>query len=86
MIEVVHDIVLETLIERRRRRLRNVPDSDGVAVGRSLGDASHADRTARAPNVLDHHGLAECPAHRFSNETRDRIGRASGCRRDHQRN
>ena len=85
MIEVVDHVVPEVVVEGGRRRLRDVPDRDRVAIRRGPGDARHADRAAGAADILDEHGLAERPAHRFGDETRHRIGRAAGRRRHDER-
>jgi hypothetical protein len=38
-----------------------------------------------APPIFDDHGLTERAAHRFSDQARNRIGGAAGCRRDDER-
>ena len=86
MVEIIHDVIFEIFIEGRRGGLRDVPDRDGVAIGRGLGDARHGDRAARAAEVLDDHGLAERPAHGFRDKARNGVGRAAGRCRDDQRN
>ena len=85
MIEVVHDVIFETVIKGRCRGLADVPDGDRVAIGRGLRDARHADRATGAADIFDDHGLTERAAHRFSDQARDRISRAAGCRRDDER-
>src|SRR5262245_66590276 len=75
MIGVVQDVVFETVIERRCRGLTDVPDSDRVAIERSLGDARHADRATGAADIFNNHSLTERTAHRFSNQARNRVGR-----------
>src|SRR5262245_17178040 len=85
MIEVVHDVVFETVIERRCRGLTDVPDGDRVAIGRSLGDARHADRATGAADIFNNHSLTERTAHRFSNQARNRVGGAAGRCRDDER-
>jgi len=82
MIEVVHDVVLETVIEGRRRGLADVPDGDRVAIGRGLGDARHADRATGAADIFNDHSLTERAAHRFSDQARNRVRGAAGSRRD----
>ena len=76
-VEIVHHVVFQVVVEGRRRGMRDVPDGDGVAIGRGARDAGHADRAAGAAGIVDDHGLAERLAHRFGNETRHRVGRTA---------
>lgn len=85
MIEVVHDVIFETVIERWCGGLPNVPDSDRIAVGGRFRDARHADRATGAADIFNDHGLTERAAHRFSDQARNRVGGASGRRRDDER-
>src|SRR6516164_4598483 len=57
-----------------------------VAVGRGAGGAGGADRAAGAADVLDDDLLAERFRHAVLHDARDRIGRAAGRKRRHQRN
>jgi hypothetical protein len=79
-------LVLEISIQRRRRRHPDVKQQQRVAVGLGLRHLGDPERAAGTADVLDHEGRTRHRlAHRLGKVARDRIGRAAGRERHHDR-
>ncbi len=85
VIEIPDDVVFEGVVKRGCCGMRDVPDRDGVSVGRRFRHPRHAERAAGAADVFDQHRLAEGAAHRLRNEAGHGVGRPAGCGRNDQR-
>ena len=77
--EVLARIVAGVRIKRRVDGERaSAAEPKGVAVGRSLGDLTGADRTAGTTAVFNHQRLAERLAHGLSHCTRQHVVASAG--------
>ena len=83
--EILFGVEGKIRIERHARRHRNLMQQHRIAVGRGAGGASGSDHAAGAADVLDDDLLAERLRHAVLDDARDRIGRAAGRVRHHER-
>ena len=86
VLKVFQRLVLQLAVQAGGGGHANVPDQQGVAIGRSLGHLGGADGAAGAVDVFHHevtagqgfaHGLTQLACHQ--------VGRAAGSERHHQR-
>jgi hypothetical protein len=85
-LEVGFHVIGELAVERRRGRHADVVQKNRVAIRGPFRDLSRGAGAAGAGEVFDDDLLAERLAHRFSDQTADRVGRATGRERDDHRN
>ncbi|KAG1539951.1 hypothetical protein G6F50_014430 [Rhizopus delemar] len=83
--EILLDVVVQALVQRRGQRVVRAAHEEGIAVGPRLGGHACANRAARPALVVDDDGLAQ----RLGRFGRDRscqdVGRAAGRMRHHER-
>ena len=83
--EILFGVEAEVRVERHARRKRHLMQQHGIAVGRGAGGTAGGDHAAGAADVLDDDLLAERLRHAVLDDARDRIGRAAGRERHHER-
>src|SRR5438309_5597153 len=79
--EVARRVVRKLCVHPRVHRVRADDQTDGVAVGRRLGDRIGADDAARAGLVLDEYRLADGLGHLGGDDAREHIGCPAGWER-----
>ncbi|MDT4838576.1 hypothetical protein FQZ97_723360 [compost metagenome] len=82
--EILLDVVVELLVERRGDGMVRTADEDGIAVRHGLGRDAGTDRAAGAAAVVDHELLAQLLGQLRGQRARKGIGAAAGRERhDH---
>lgn len=86
--EVLLDVVVQALVQRRRQRMVRPAHEEGVAVGPGLGGHAGAHGAARAPPpplVVDHHRLPQLGGQLLGQRTGEGVGAAPGRERHDER-